>query len=145
MRLAMRMYYISIGPLITALLTIYIEQHNSLVRTLLESYRGYEVTFANHSFEISFSNVSSAVKFCNALQTSLLKVSWPNGISKHPGYASFFFWRLEIAILCLVLGRSHTLWAKPAIGTLLRCMHIDLLESRSPLTFEDLYIFLKKY
>lgn len=53
---------------------------NSTMRSMMGTYKGYEVSFKDHSFTIAFAKISEAVNWCMAVQQNLLYSSWPDAI-----------------------------------------------------------------
>lgn len=52
----------------------------------MENYKGYEVSYIEHSFTIAFSTIEDVSNFCIATQIALLNVSWPPEILNEPAY-----------------------------------------------------------
>ncbi|CEG42434.1 hypothetical protein F442_18385 [Plasmopara halstedii] len=51
--------------------------HDDTLRSLLEPYRGYEITTAGDSFQLAFHTIREAVSYCLEVQVKLLGAEWP--------------------------------------------------------------------
>jgi adenylate cyclase len=58
-------------------MSLALQLHNSLFRSTLLEYEGYEVKTEGDSFMIAFKKVLQAAKFCVAIQELLMKCDWP--------------------------------------------------------------------
>ncbi|RHY15793.1 hypothetical protein DYB32_010720 [Aphanomyces invadans] len=54
--------------------------HDTLLRTLLVSHRGYEIATAGDSFQLAFHNIADAVAYCLDVQLQLLVQPWPQAL-----------------------------------------------------------------
>lgn len=64
--------------------------HNSLIRSNLDMYRGYESNCNQfHSFVAAFDTLEDAMNFCIATQVSLLHVTWPAAVLAVPSYVLY--------------------------------------------------------
>lgn len=60
------------------------KRQNNLMRSLIDTYKGYEVSCTGHSFLVAFSRVFDAVNWCAAIQNALLAITWPPAILALP-------------------------------------------------------------
>ncbi|KAK9842884.1 hypothetical protein WJX74_003872 [Apatococcus lobatus] len=61
-----------------------LEAHDKLLREILKSHYGYEVTTEGDSFTLSFHDAIDAIGFALHLQERLLEVPWPDEILSNP-------------------------------------------------------------
>ena len=61
-----------------------LERHDSLLRMLLQVYKGYEVKTEGDAFMVTFFNPFDAVRWCLACQTALLENVWPEDVLAQP-------------------------------------------------------------
>ena len=60
-----------------------LEMHDSVIRSVLERFSGYEVKTEGDAFFASFVNPTDAIGFCLGVQLELLKVNWPKDLDAH--------------------------------------------------------------
>jgi len=73
-------------------------QHNSLLRSVVRNFHGYEVSSEGQAFLIAFASPIDALAFATEVQKSLLKSEWPEELhafrsaqpEKHPAPCSCF-------------------------------------------------------
>lgn len=53
------------------------EIHDSILRSMLLKYRGYEITTCGDSFHLAFHTIHEAVEYCLDVQLELLVANWP--------------------------------------------------------------------
>jgi class 3 adenylate cyclase len=53
------------------------EIHDNLLRSLLQKYRGYEITTCGDAFQLAFHTIPEAVDYCFEVQKKLLEAKWP--------------------------------------------------------------------
>ncbi|GMF39037.1 unnamed protein product [Phytophthora fragariaefolia] len=51
--------------------------HDNILRGLLPTYRGYEITTAGDSFQLAFHTIQEAVEYCSDAQIQLIHAKWP--------------------------------------------------------------------
>jgi serine/threonine protein kinase len=61
-----------------------VKLHNQVIRHNLGLYKGYEVSFYDHSFTTGFAALEDAINFAIAVQISLLHVDWPKALLSQP-------------------------------------------------------------
>lgn len=61
-----------------------IKFHNQVIRHNLDLYKGYEVSYLDHSFKAVFTTMEDAINFSIAVQVSLLHIEWPKALLEQP-------------------------------------------------------------
>lgn len=61
-----------------------LEQHDALLRTLLQVFRGYEVKTEGDAFMTTFFRPEDAVRWCLACQQALVETVWPADLLRQP-------------------------------------------------------------
>eukprot|EP00775_Hariotina_reticulata_P012225 gene12225-12363_t len=61
-----------------------IEQHNQVLRRLLDEHGGHEVCTNGDSFTFAFHDAADAVAYCIRAQEQLLEAPWPAQLLQHP-------------------------------------------------------------
>ena len=55
-------------------------QHDTLIRSCVAQYSGYEVKTIGDAFMVAFTDPKDAFLFCHEVQTRLLQARWPSGL-----------------------------------------------------------------
>eukprot|EP01060_Flectonema_neradi_P004163 TRINITY_DN12731_c5_g1_i1.p1 TRINITY_DN12731_c5_g1~~TRINITY_DN12731_c5_g1_i1.p1 ORF type:complete len:1838 (+),score=324.93 TRINITY_DN12731_c5_g1_i1:79-5514(+) len=58
--------------------------HNSVLRRLIEKWRGYEVKTEGDAFMIAFQRTEHALNWCLDSQRELMQINWPEELLEHP-------------------------------------------------------------
>jgi class 3 adenylate cyclase len=61
-----------------------LEAHDTIMRTLLTKFRGYEVKTEGDAFMVSFFSAIDAILWCLAVQEALVAYTWPDALLEAP-------------------------------------------------------------
>lgn len=65
--------------------------HNSLIRTSVENFNGYEVEFTGNGFLLVFNQLVDAINWGISIQTSLMNLTWPTKLLTANSYVLMEF------------------------------------------------------